>query len=179
MPPLNSSMEAHVFEICQSSERISIWVSFTWNYALNVIVEVYVSFCVIIEKTYEFLRERCEEVHNHRLSILWALLWARQRATHGAVFAARTFVSCLSHFLEQYISIPKGTESQMWHFNNPYSFHAAPFPFCTLVSFSFQTWITNLSLWHGQFTCIPFSFFYMQNALKCSIFPITRIFSWA
>lgn len=74
------SARARVPQICKHFEQISIWFSFTQNYALNVIVWVRVPFSVIKEKMYEFLRERCEEVYNHKLciyqfaSVLWASL---------------------------------------------------------------------------------------------------------
>lgn len=103
------SMRVHVFlrSVKASSKstsgfhllRITLWMS---------LCGYIVPFFVIIEQMYEFLRERCGEVYNHKLcihqlvSVLWASLWARwlrQRGIHGALFARRIFGSCLSHFL--------------------------------------------------------------------------------
>lgn len=95
---LSMHVHKHVFlrsvkALSKSAKRFS----FTQNYALNVIVWVHVPFFVIIEKKYEFVRERCKEVYNHKLcihqfvSILWASLWARwlrQRGIHGALFCS-------------------------------------------------------------------------------------------
>lgn len=86
--------------VCICAMNVTVWVHAPFLFLLF--------FFVIVEKTYEFLKERCKEAYNHKLcihqyvSVLWASLWARwlrQRDIRGAVFATRTFGLRLSHFL--------------------------------------------------------------------------------
>lgn len=121
IPGINISVSLHskqvhtstfcVSEICHCFERLNIWfASVLWMSpcGYTLLFFFFCFFFVIVEKTYEFLKERCKEAYNHKLcihqyvSVLWASLWARwlrQRDIHGAVFATRTFGSRLSHFL--------------------------------------------------------------------------------
>ena len=105
VPPLN----VHVLlRSVTSGEWINIWLSFTQNYALNVIVWVHVHppppfffFFVIIAKKYELQREKGARKYITTNCAFISLclfcgrrFWARrlrQRGIHGALFAPRTF----------------------------------------------------------------------------------------